>query len=208
MNACSDIGPGGASHRITPVGVGPAEKFRPLRVRDGWLFRIRGKAVPKRHGQVDPLRGRQVREIEEGVRHESESHTPTRSMQPPSQAEPACEVEFRTPSPGGGGSVYETGARTTVRFIALLCGILVMSFSLRSSIIHQIRRSLLIIGRPLSRCSQECPASADVYRLPALSATASADPSVAMQPVSTMPPSHLGRPRTGCSGLIPSIGRR
>jgi hypothetical protein len=56
---------------------------------------------------------------------------------------------------------------------------------------------------------QARPASAETYRLPALSATASAEALVAMQPVSALPLIHLGRPApTGTSGPCPSTDRR
>ena len=47
---------------------------------------------------------------------------------------------------------------------------------------------------PSARHDQVRPLSADTWKLPFLSTTASAEPCVAMQPVSAMPSSHAGRP--------------
>ena len=73
----------------------------------------------------------------------------------------------------------------------------------------QTMRTLLVVERPVARRDQVPPAFTDTYRLPPLSATASVEARVPMQPVSTMPSTHRGRPApTGTSEPCPSIGRR
>jgi 3-deoxy-7-phosphoheptulonate synthase len=61
----------------------------------------------------------------------------------------------------------------------------------------------------LGEADQEAPSSSEVYRHPDQSMTATIASRVAMQPVSTLPSVHLGKPPPiGCSGPLPSIGRR
>ena len=54
-------------------------------------------------------------------------------------------------------------------------------------------RTLLGDGRPSAWRDQLRPVSPDTYRLPFRSASATAEPCVAMQPVSTMPSIHCGQ---------------
>ena len=70
-------------------------------------------------------------------------------------------------------------------------------------------RTELGVGSSLLLRDQASPNSVDRYRVPALSITAIVEPFVAMQPVSAIPLSHVGRPSSTAiaspSGLI---GRR
>jgi hypothetical protein len=69
LDARAHFVPWRASVGGTAIGISPTKEFGSLRVGDWRLLRIRREAIPERDREFNALGRRQIREVEEWMRH-------------------------------------------------------------------------------------------------------------------------------------------